>query len=180
VLVGLPSLRSAQAFAALETSLARAHKPGFRVVHFSVMRNHFHLIVEACDKHALAAGMKGLKVRITKALNRVWSRGGIRRRGTVFGERYHVRPLTTPRETRNGVAYVLNNLRRHAAQAGTRVAKRWVDPCSSARQFDGWRQPVRLEPDPEARAVAPPQTWLLRAGWRRAGGPLDAHHVPAT
>jgi hypothetical protein len=105
----------------------------------------------------------------------VWSHDGIRRGGTVFAERYHVRALTTPRETRNGLGYVLNNLRRHAAQAGTRHAKRWVDPCSSARQFDGWRQPVRLEPDPHVGAVAPPQTWLLRAGGR-----IDAHHVPAT
>jgi hypothetical protein len=140
-----------------------------------VLRNHAHLIVEARNKDALAAGMKGLKVRITKTLNRVWSRGGMRRRGTVFAERYHVRALPTPRETRNGLGYVLNNHRRHAAQAGVRIPRRWVDPCSSARQFDGWRQPVRLEPDPHVGAVAPPQTWLLRAGGR-----IDAHHVPAT
>jgi hypothetical protein len=176
----LPSLRSDRAFAAVKTSIARAHKPGIRVVHFSVMRTHLHLIVEARDKDALAAGMKGLKVRITKALNRVWSRGGVRRRGTVFSERYHVRALTTARETRNGLCYVLNNHRRHAAQAGVRLPKRWVDPCSSARQFDGWRQPVRLELAPHVGAVAPPQTWLLSSGWRRAGGPLDAHHVPGT
>jgi REP element-mobilizing transposase RayT len=177
-LPGLPSLRAAKAFAAVETSIARAHKPGFRVVHFSVLRTHVHLIVEARDKDALAAGMKGLKVRITKALNRVWSSGGVRRRGSVFAERYHVRALTTPRETRNGIAYVLNNHRRHAAQAGARLPKRWVDPCSSARQFDGWRQAVRLRPDDAV--VAPPQTWLLAKGWRRAGGLLDARHVPAT
>ena len=180
LLPDLPSLRTAKAFAAVKTSIARAHKPGFRVVHFSVMRNHVHLLVEARDNDALAAGMKGLKVRITKALNRVWSSAGSRRRGTVFAERYHVRALTSPRETRNGLGYVLNNSRRHAAQAGVRIPKRWVDPCSSARQFDGWRQPVRLEREPNVGAVAPPQTWLLSKGWRRAGGPLDAHHVPAT
>ena len=49
-------------------SIARCHKPGFRVVQFSVMRNHLHALVEARDEKMLAAGMKGLKVRIAKAL----------------------------------------------------------------------------------------------------------------
>jgi hypothetical protein len=50
VLVGLPSLRSAQAFAAIETSIARAHKPGFRVVHFSVMRTHVRSLLRTAKQ----------------------------------------------------------------------------------------------------------------------------------
>jgi REP element-mobilizing transposase RayT len=166
---GLPNLRTNKAMEAVRASLRAAHKPGFRVVHFSVMRNHLHFIVEADSKHALAAGMKGLQVRMAKALNRAWGR-----RGSVFSERYHVRALSRPGQVRHGLAYVLNNARRHAAAAGHERPARWVDPCSSARQFDGWRQRVRREPG----VVAAPRTWLLSGGWRRGGGSIDAHHVP--
>ena len=158
----------------MRRSIGRGHKPDFAVVHFSVMRNHVHLIVEARDKAALAAGMKGLKGRITKALNRLWSRGGRRRKGTVFAERFHARPLCTPREVRNGLSYVLNNFRRHERAEGRGVPGRWVDPCSSGRQFDGWRQNVRRE----GGVVEAAKTWLLSAGWRRAGGRLDVHAIP--
>ena len=81
--------------------------------------------------------------------------------------------IGTPTQARNTLLYVLNNARKHAAERGRRMPKRWVDPCSSARQLDGWRQNVR----PEAGVVVPARTWLLREGWRRRGL-LDAHAVP--
>jgi hypothetical protein len=54
--------------------------------------------------------------------------------------------------------YVLNNFRKHVRGA------RGIDPCSSARWFDGWRdiQPVTASPT----VVATARTWLARAGWR--------------
>jgi hypothetical protein len=113
--------------------------------------------------------MKGLKTRVTSRLNRLWSR-----KGTIFAERYHAREITTPREARDVLLYVLGNARKHAAERGRRLSARWVDPCSSARQFDGWRQRVRLEPG----VVAAARTWLLRVAWRRHGL-LDAHAIPA-
>ncbi len=174
LLAGLPSLRGRREFAVVRRSIGRGHKRDFAVVHFSVMRNHVHLIVEALDKLALAAGMKGLKGRITKALNRLWSRGARRRNGTVFAERFHARPWSTPREVRHGLSYVLNNFRRHERQQGRGVPGRWVDPCSSARQFEGWRRNVRRE----AGVVEAAKTWLLSDGWRNAGGCLDVHATP--
>ncbi len=48
----------------------------------------------------------------------------------------------------------------------------WIDPYSSAYYFDGWlgRPDGRLgQPPPGPPSVAPPETWLLSAGWRRAG-----------
>lgn len=36
------------------------------------------------------------------------------RRGRVFDDRFHVRPLKTPLEVRRALAYVLNDYRRHA------------------------------------------------------------------
>ena len=132
------------------------------------MTNHVHLIVEAHDVRELSRGMQGLKISITKRLNRIWGR-----RGTAFSERYHACELATPTQTRNTLIYVLNNARKHAAERGRTLPRRWVDPYSSARQFDGWRQAVRVE----AGVVVPASTWLLRAGWRRRGL-LDAHAIP--
>jgi putative transposase len=169
LLAGLPVLRRRVAFKAVRTAIRGAHRERFAVVHFCVMTNHVHLIVEAQDEDALARGMQGLKISIAKRLNHLW-----RRRGAVFSERYHSRELSTPMQTRNTLLYVLSNARKHAAQRGVKLPARWVDPFSSARQFDGWRQSVRLEPG----VVAPPACWLLRIGWRRRGV-IDAHAVPS-
>jgi hypothetical protein len=43
--------------------------------------------------------MQGLAVRIARGLNRFW-----KRKGRVFADRFHSRPLHTPRETRNAIA----------------------------------------------------------------------------
>jgi len=42
---------------------------GYRLVHFSVQGNHIHLIVEAPDAVSLGRAMKGLEVRMARALN---------------------------------------------------------------------------------------------------------------
>jgi REP element-mobilizing transposase RayT len=154
----------------LRQAIAAGHRDDFRIVHFSVMTNHLHLIVEADDQRSLARAMQGLKIRIAKRLNRIWGR-----KGTVFCERYHAREIRTPTQARNTLLYVLANARKHARETGRSLPRRWVDPYSSARQFEGWRQPVRLEPG----VVVPAKSWVLRGGWRRRAGKLDAHAIPA-
>jgi hypothetical protein len=63
----------------------------------------------------------------------------------------------------------MQNARRHGLEPGGTGA--WVDPFSSARYFDGWREPPPIDPpDPaELPPVATPRTWLLGTGWRRRG-----------
>jgi hypothetical protein len=126
------------------------------VLHYSVQRDHVHLLVEADDPTHFERGVRGLAIRIAKAVNRA-----IARRGRVWGDRYHTRLLRTPREVRNALVYVLNNFRKHLRDA------RGLDPQSSARWFDGWRGGVAqvVESSPVARA----RTWLVRIGWRRCG-----------
>jgi hypothetical protein len=96
------------------------------------------------------------------------------RRGALFGDRYHARALGTPREVRNAIRYVLLNAAKHGVVTSLRDPG-WIDPCSSAAWFDGWRDPIRTdtawkrallaEPSPVAR----PTVWLLAVGWRRHG-----------
>jgi hypothetical protein len=155
----------------MKRSLARACERGeFRVAHYSLQRDHVHMIVEARGKHALARGMKSVGARLARAANRVFSRSG-----PVLDGRFHHRVLRTPREVRNALAYVLLNARRHfaKARAGRRPPVR-LDRASSGRWFDGWKRAwgSRLgaeAPDAPRREVAPARTWLLRVGWRRHG-----------
>jgi hypothetical protein len=130
-----------------------------------VLDDHLHLIVEAKDRQALSRGMKGLLVRVAKALNRLWSR-----RGRVFADRYHDRILESPREVRNALAYVLNNARKHAAEGRMVRVAQAIDVFTSAPWFDGWKEPITVRGlEAVVRPVAPSRTWLLSVGWRRHG-----------
>lgn len=126
------NLRTRRCFGAMERAMyAGAARFGFRLVHYSVMGNHVHLLVEACDRRALWRGMQGLGVRMARALNRV-----MRRHGRVMGDRYHARILKTPTEARRVRHYLLTNARHHFGHAG-------VDAHASLRP------------------VVRPRTWLL-------------------
>ena len=101
-------------------------------------------------------------IRVAKALNKIWGH-----KGSVFADRYHGRILRTPAETRAVLNYVLNNTRRHTP--GQKRCTTWLDPCSSAVYFDGWRGFSPQPPSTHDPPVAPPRTWLLDEGWRRHG-----------
>ncbi|HEY1813076.1 MAG TPA: hypothetical protein VGG74_12085, partial [Kofleriaceae bacterium] len=108
---------------------------------------------------------------------------GVRRRGTVFPDRYHARVLTSPTTVRHALAYVLNHWRKHRedrAHSGRRV-----DPYSSGINFGGWREladaPLLYEPPRgfSRLSTALPQTWLLQRGWARAGA-ISVFETPAS
>jgi putative transposase len=93
------NLRTHRCFRALRRAFARGcARFGFRLVHFSVQGNHVHMIVEAPDAESLGRAMKGLEVRMARALNRLMDR-----RGPVFADRYHARLITSPREAARAV-----------------------------------------------------------------------------
>jgi REP element-mobilizing transposase RayT len=172
---GLPSLRKVKTVRWIRRSIQLAHKDGFRIVHFSVMSNHLHFIVEAADRKTLSRGMGGLGTRLSKRLNQLFARSG-----DVFKERYHARALRTPTEVRWAMGYVLNHKRKHAAQGNREMPRGWVEPFSSAPHFVGWTRRLWTEDkqgmDDEVTALA--EFWLLRAGWMRGGGALDPDAVP--
>jgi len=72
------------------------------------------------------------------------------------------------------------NARRHRG-ARRQPQPRWVDPCSSACWFDGWRVPLgdALDGEGQANPLPRPLLWLLRNGWRRGrGGLIATDEVP--
>jgi putative transposase len=156
----VPSLRGSGTFLAVRRALGVASKPGFRLVQFSVQSDHLHLMVEGADTRTLALGIRGLVIRVARAINRA-----LGRTGSVWNDRYHARALTTPREVRHGLVYVLMNFRKHLRH------QPWgLDPCSSAGWFDGFRDLARIRPPPPGEpAVVASRTWLGSTGWRRHG-----------
>jgi REP element-mobilizing transposase RayT len=171
---GVPNLRGFRLAKVIGTGLRLAatsesakrqeRRRTFRVIHFSIQPNHLHLIVEASSKTALARGMQGLASGLARRVNRK-----LRRRGSLFVDRYHGHTMARPTEVRNAIVYVLKNYEKHpVAIPDLRTEpERGIDPCSSARWFNGWAEST---PSPDLPApVAPPQTWLLRVGWKRSG-----------
>src|SRR3954453_3719636 len=139
----VPSLRSSRRFAEVQRCFAAARGlHGLRLVEFSVLHNHVHLIVEADDNLALSRGMQGLCVRLARALNRA-----LARTGKLFADHFHSRLLQTPTELVRAIRYVLENDRHHYGE---------TDPFFSSRAPGA----VGL--------LAAPVCWLLRLGWKKA------------
>jgi REP element-mobilizing transposase RayT len=169
-----------------EATLTTARREDFRIVHLSIQRNHVHLLVEADDKKALAAGMQGFQISAAKHLNAAISKGrpGPRRRGTVFADRYHAEIITSPRQARHALSYCLNNFRKHQEDFRAPMSGWAIDWFSSAVMFPGWaeygdapflwRGPETYDP----LVVYQPRTWLLREGWRKSG-PISCHEIPS-
>jgi putative transposase len=163
---GLPRLRQKTEYTVLRTAFGRANdRFGFRLCHYAVLNDHLHLICEAEDLTALRRGLQGLAIRIARALNRLW-----RRKGKVFADRYHQRALTSPREVRNALVYVLGNARHHAAEGRMVRVSQAIDTFTSAPWFDGFRERVTVRGlDTIERPLADARSWLLQTGWRRHG-----------
>ena len=157
---GLPSLRSERLHNLLRAAIGATRREGFRIVHYSVQADHVHLVIEADDATTLMNGMRSFAVRVAMRVNRQVFR---RRGGRVWGDRYHTKELTCPKEVRNTLVYVLKNHVKHGEQnVGA------VDPCSSGPWWDGWMQVFESPSDPSS--VQAPTTWLLLRGWRGRNG----------
>jgi putative transposase len=139
------NLRSRRCYSAIASCFeAAVGRFGLRLIEFSILGNHIHLVVEADSHEALSRGMQALNVRIAKALNKL-----MRIRGRVLEDHYHSRLVLTPTQLVNAIAYVLGNATRHF---GGNAAP---DPFSSATCD-------------RMRLLAQPKSWLVRVGWRRA------------
>jgi len=164
---GGTELRQSKAYHAVRIALrALLDETEYRVVHLSIQNNHLHLLIEAQNKRALQRCMQRFTIRAARTLQAAfgWS-------GKIFPWRYHATQITTPRQARNTLAYVLNNWRRHREDAvNATTMKASFDPYSSGISFDGWiGAPQFATPGYELLDVRPPSTALLRSDWKRWG-----------
>jgi len=187
VVADVGSLRRRCAYRAIrEATITTARREDFRIVHLSLQRNHVHMLVEARTKDALAVGMQGFQISAAKHLNAAISkeRPGPRRRGTVFPDRYHATVITSPRQARHALSYVVNNWRRHDEDRPSPMSSWAIDWFSSAIMFPGWaeygddpflwRGPATYDP----LIVYQPRTWLLREGWKKHGA-VSYREIPS-
>src|SRR5579862_3396172 len=113
VVEGLLSLRDPECFSVLRGAFFAANaKAGFKLVHYSVQTNHMHFIVESEGTKELSSGMRGLMIRMARALNKV-----MERKGRVFSDRYHIEIVDNPRQAHNTLRYVVRNHEHHAGRA---------------------------------------------------------------
>lgn len=136
----VPNLRTRRRFNVIKQAFVkfcgseqnRASTPkGFRLVHFALLSNHVHFVVEADSRRSLAMGMQKLLHSISRRLNalsvsqhgaKVSTKAGPYRAlpgwlGRVFCDRYHAHLLKTPTEIERAVRYVLTNAERHGVFA---------------------------------------------------------------
>jgi REP element-mobilizing transposase RayT len=168
-----------------ESTIVTAKRQDFRIVHMSIQSNHIHLIIEADHKEALSKGVQGFSISAAKRVNAaITGRTGVRRAGRVVADRFHARPLTTPRQVRNTISYVLNNWRHHGEDRA-RFARGWkADPFSSGAVFTDWKElanspvlwPLRTTYHP--LLVWRPRTWLLAKGWKAHHPLISFREVP--
>jgi REP element-mobilizing transposase RayT len=170
----------------LRRELNVAETGAFRIVHLSIQRTHVHLLVEADHRMALSRGMQSFQISAAKHVNRVVGlRRGERRRGAVFPDRFFQEIITSPRQARRTLSYVLNNWRKHREDRVDEVAHTWkVDPFSTGVFFHGWKEREgnpfvwRWRATYEPCAVYLPRTWLLVEGWKRAGL-ISCYEIPS-
>jgi REP element-mobilizing transposase RayT len=171
----LPNLRTAHFHRQLVTAIKAAHKFGLRVIHYSVLKNHIHLICEARNNADLGAGMRSLFGRISRIVRRISTKPID---GSVFRGRYFLNVIRDPRHMRRTLEYVLFNKARHQ-----KVIEH-IDTFSSAAAFSSWKallgrrlngliqeQIENLKPlkDPFLKlGVSPPKSWLAWNGWMEA------------
>jgi REP element-mobilizing transposase RayT len=81
-------------------------KAEWRLLAYCLMRNHFHLVVDA-EREPMSRGMHTLGFRYAQSFNRRHER-----RGHLFQDRFHARPISTDEHLETACAYVLANAER--------------------------------------------------------------------
>jgi hypothetical protein len=155
---------------------------GLRVVHFAILSNHIHLILETSES-SLRRPLQSLGISFAKRMNSLMNRSG-----AVLLDRYHLHVLKTPTETRRALAYVLTNETKHRMERNTRerlvrfvALEVSLDPFSSAFRFRAWRtlmgNRVQFQISSWSEAfieewydeiLSEARTWLLKSGWMKA------------
>ena len=189
------SLRHRDYLVMFADAVRGAKNSGLRVQHYSIQKNHIHLIAEADSASAFQKGMQSLTISLGKRLrNRLQLTNG-----KIFLGRYHAHVLKTPTEVKSALLYVLQNTSRHWEKArqenfavgnsGSEVSKTKViiqDPFSSVQSFAspsklfGAMAETReakkyfagrrhLTQESAGDFLSAPKSWLLANGWTRRG-----------
>ena len=186
VLADLDTLRRRDTYHAIRLAMYAVFiRSTFRIIHLSLQRDHVHVLAEANDARALGDGMRAFGSIAARLINAAVTKRGRTRSGAVFADRYHEEIIRTPTQARSSLRYVINNWRKHGEDRGALSSTWLVDPFSSGCVFEGWAE---LADSPTLFVTRPTyqrlptwraRTWLLREGWKRAGGLISVRDVPS-
>jgi REP element-mobilizing transposase RayT len=179
VAIDVARLRNGKGWRAVRRALTvtQQRRVPFRIVHFSLQRNHIHMVCEADSKEALTKGMQSFTTSVARQINRELGRSG-----EVFPDRYYADPITSLRKMRHTLSYVLNNWRKHQVDRDTAgLFGGRIDPYSSGVWFMYWKErtldypvvPSGYDPPDVSNA----RSWLLTEGCRRFS-PISVHETP--
>lgn len=139
-------LRSEVGFAVMKMVIAKAcERFETHIVHFAVLGNHLHLIVESTSRKMLSRAMKGLGVRVAKNINKV-----VGRKGRVISHRHHTTIVRTVEAAHRVIRYVRENFRKHFGKPDEWRTGVTQDSCSS------WTMDLDI-------ALPKPETKILKA-----------------
>jgi hypothetical protein len=103
----------------------------------------------------------------------------------VFPDRYHAQIITSPRQARHALLYVMSNWRKHGEDRRATSSGWRIDWFSSAAMFPDWAEYGdeawlwRGPPTYDPLLVYRPGTWLLREGWKIHGATISCRDVPS-
>jgi len=99
------NIRTKDFFKLFRLAVKTARKKGLHIIHYSLMDNHIHLIVEAPTNKLLSTALQSFALSLSKLVkNRM--NGDIKR---LWNDRYFMRLLLSPREVKIALEYVLKN-----------------------------------------------------------------------
>src|SRR5262249_26887441 len=91
--------------------------------------------------------------------------------------------ISSVRQVRNALCYVMNNWRHHRGNRGPELHGGKLDPYSSGIWFPGWRErtvaEIHIPHGYDPPRVCRPRTWLLAEGYKRAR-PISVWEMPGT
>jgi REP element-mobilizing transposase RayT len=102
------TLRNKIVFKKISKAILRARVQGLRIIHFTVQKDHLHLLIETHNNKELAKGMQALGISLAKSLKNL-----TKVKGPIYKERYHLHILKTVQEIKNVKAYILGNAHKH-------------------------------------------------------------------
>lgn len=181
IAMGLPSFRSELLYRAVESAIRTTRRADFRIVEFSVQEDHLHALVEGDGKKAIECGLKSLIARITKRVKRAL---GIKR-VKMWPDRYHRRDLTSPRQVRNALVYILANFKKTPSYHAWRAAYRPEVVIALVHGLDSLastshRTFPRRTSTHMARAHRMEEAWLDPSGRSSPSPPLTRHPIRAS
>ena len=164
----IPNLRRKSIYKMLKIGVKKARIKGLKVIHFALVSNHLHLIIEADGNKELAQGMRSFLISFAMNIN-----NSLKRRGSLFVDRYNMEVIKVPRRMHYLLSYVFKNNSKHQKR------KFVTDPYSSVITFNeqevlfGKKVPSPFDPETKKKLkrflgsfLSPPESWLATTGWK--------------